>query len=36
MQYDLADIKMYAFNHTIKEVKNFFNFPSYEATKRYL
>ena len=36
MQYDLADIKMYAFNHTIKEVKNFFNFPNYEATKRYL
>lgn len=36
MQYDLADVKMYAFNHTIKEVKNFFNFPSYEATKRYL
>lgn len=36
MQYDLAKVKVYAFNHTIKEVKNFFNFPNYEATKRYL
>lgn len=36
VQYDLDYVKIYASNHTIKEIKKFFNFPSYEATKKYL
>lgn len=36
MQYDLESIRAYAVEHTIKEIKSFFNFPSYGATKRYL
>lgn len=35
-KYIYGDILLYAREHTIKEIKEFFNFPSYQATKRYL
>lgn len=35
-KYIYGDVLLYAREHTIKEIREFFNFPSYQATKRYL
>ena len=35
-KYIYGDVLLYAIEHAIKEVQEFFSFPSYEATKRYL
>ena len=35
-KYIYGDVLLYAREHTIKETQEFFCFPSYEATKRYL
>ena len=35
-KYIYGDVLLYARKHTIKEIKEFFSFPSYQATKRYL
>lgn len=35
-KYVYGDVLLYAREHTIKEIQEFFCFPSYEATKRYL
>lgn len=35
-KYIYGDVLLYAREHTIKETQEFFGFPSYEATKRYL
>lgn len=34
-KYVYGDVLMYAVNHTLKEIQEFFSFPSYCATKRY-
>ncbi len=36
IKYIYGDVLLYAREHTIKEIQEFFLFPSYQATKRYL